>query len=85
MVSEPDNIVLEILRRLQDGQSGLLDRVEFGFQQTNERLAAIEHHMAGFHTSLMRFNDDVDDLKVRVNRIERRLDLVDEPSDEPNP
>lgn len=83
MSDEPDNIVLEILHRLQNGQVDLDRRMERGFQQTNERLASIEHHVAGLVHGQMRFNDDVDDLKSRVKRIERRLDLVDDPSGEP--
>lgn len=72
---EPDNIVLNILRRLQEGQS----RLEHGQKMTNERLAAVEHHLAGLVVGVNRFNDDLDELKGRVHRIERRLELTDEP------
>ena len=68
-----DNIVIEILRDLQGGQAHLRS----GQQQTNERLAAIEHHMAGFHGSLVRFDTVVEELEHRVARIERRLQLSD--------
>ena len=72
-----DNIVLQHLRDIRGDTTAL----KSGQQQTNERLAAIEHHMAGFHTSLVRFDTVVDDLERRVERIERRLDLSDEPTD----
>lgn len=76
---EPGNIVLNILRKLQDGQS----RLEHGQNMTNERLSAVEHHLAGLVVSVNRFNDDLDELKSRVHRIERRLELTDDPADEP--
>jgi hypothetical protein len=39
------------------------------------RLAAIEDHMRGNLTSLYGIQSDVADLKLRVDRIERRLGL----------
>ena len=77
MANNTDNIMLEILKKLQVGQSHL----EQGQRQTNERLAAIEHHMAGFHVTLTTYMDNIDSLKNRVDRIERRLELVDDPQD----
>lgn len=77
MNKQSDDIVLEILRAMRTDVGDL----KTGQRQTNERLAAIEHHMAGFHGSLVRFNDDVDDLKDRVARLERRLELVDDPAE----
>ena len=78
MIDQSDNMMLQILKKLQEGQS----RLEAGQRQTNERLAAIEHHMAGFHVSLITYNDEMDALKSRVERIERRLELADEPQDD---
>ncbi len=75
MANDTDNIMLEILKKLQAGQS----RLEDGQRQTNERLAAIEHHMAGFHLSLTTHTDEMDTLKSRIDRIERRLELADDP------
>ena len=73
MAEDHESIVLQILRELQEGQS----RIQGGQQQTNERLSAIEHHMAGFHGSLVRFDTVVDELDSRISRIERRLKLTD--------
>ena len=78
MTDETDNIMLEILKKLQAGQSRLQD----GQRLTNERLAAIEHHMAGFHVTIAAYNDDMETLKGRVSRIERRLEIVDDPQEE---
>ncbi len=77
MANDTDNIMLAILKKLQAGQS----RLEDGQRQTNERLAAIEHHMAGFHVTLTTYMDEIDALKNRVDRIERRLELSDDPGD----
>ena len=73
MSEEPGNIVLSILREMRTDMHDL----KHGQRQTNERLTAIEHHVAGLVHGQARFNDDVDDLKARIERIERRLDLVD--------
>ncbi len=78
MANETDNVMLEILKQLQAGQS----RLEGGQRQTNERLAAIEHHMAGFHVSLTSYSDDIDGLKERVSLLERRLEISSDPSGE---
>ncbi len=40
-------------------------------------LAAIEHHLAAFHLSDAARADEITDLRRRVERIERRLDLVE--------
>lgn len=73
MGHEPDNLVIEILRRMQADMSDLKE----GQRTTNRRLAAIEAHMAGFHSSLATHSDDIDHLKDRIGRIERRLDIHD--------
>ncbi len=58
---------------------GKLDNLESGQKLTNERLAAIEHHMAGFHRTGVTHGDELDNLRARVDRIVKRLGLVDEP------
>jgi len=78
MADQPDNLVLEILRRLQ---ADLADLKE-GQRATNVHLAAIESHMAGFHLTVSAHADDLISLKRRIERIERRLDLIDTPSPE---
>lgn len=75
MVDEPDNIVLNLLREMRQD----IHDLKQGQKQTNERLTAVEHHLAGLVHGQMRFNDDVDGLRARMARIERRLDLIDDP------
>jgi archaellum component FlaC len=68
MVDEPDNIILQYLRRFDTK----LDRVVDEMLDVKVRLTAVEEGLAGV-------NPRLDRLEVRVERIERRLDLVDQP------
>jgi hypothetical protein len=68
MATEPDNIVLEYLRRFD----AKLDRVVDEMLDVKVRLTAVEGGLAGVNRRL-------DRLEVRVERIEPRLDLVDQP------
>lgn len=78
MASDIATIALEILKKLQIG----LSRLEDGQRQTNERLAAIEHHMAGFHITVASQMDEISMLKNRLDRVEKRLELVDDPRED---
>ncbi len=73
MTEEPDNVVLNLLREMRKDMHDL----KHGQRQTNERLAAVEHHLAGLVHGQIRVNDHVDELRNRVERIERRLQLQD--------
>jgi hypothetical protein len=64
MTTEPDNIVLQYLRRFDEK----LDRVVDEMQDVKVRLTALEQGLAGINRRL-----------DRVERIERRLDLVEQP------
>lgn len=72
MAEEPSQLMLEILKRVQ---ADLADLKE-GQRAANMHLAAIESHMSGFHLTTSAHTDDIARLKERVERIERRLDLV---------
>ena len=66
MVDEPENLILALLRRMD----AKLDRVIDDVQDLKVRMTAVEEALVGVHRRL-------DRLEVRVERIERRLDLVD--------
>jgi archaellum component FlaC len=68
MATEPENIVLQYLRRFDEK----LDRVIDEMLDVKVRLTAVEEGLAGVNRRL-------DRLEVRVERIERRLDLVEQP------
>ena len=66
MADEPDDLTLQLLRRMD----AKLDRVIDDVHDLKVRMSSVEEAMAGIHRRL-------DRLDVCVDRIERRLDLVD--------
>ena len=68
MATEPENAVLQYLRRSDEK----LDRVIDEMLDVKAPLTAVEEGVAGVNRRL-------DRLEVRVERIERRLDLVEQP------
>jgi hypothetical protein len=68
MADEPDNILLQYMRRFDEK----LDRVIDEMLDVKVRMTAFEEGLAGVNRRL-------DRLELRVERIERRLDLVDQP------
>ena len=59
MAEKPNNLVLEILRRLQVDMADLKE----GQRTTNVHLAAIESHSAGFHLTTSAHTDELADLR----------------------
>lgn len=74
MNDKVENLVLEHLRALR----GDMSEVKQSMRHTNERLAAIEHHMAGFYTTTLNHTDEISELRRRLERVERRLEIMDE-------
>ena len=75
MADEPENLVLQILRRVESRVNRIeekLDRVGEDVRDLSIRLAHVEENQVGVHRRL-------DRLDQRVERIEKRLDLVDFP------
>ncbi|MCR6643411.1 MAG: hypothetical protein NVV62_02175 [Terricaulis sp.] len=73
MAKEPDNLVLEHLKAIRKDTADLKegqDRVEL-------RLASIEGHIAAFQLSETRQNSELDKLRQRIERLEKRLELAD--------
>ncbi len=68
-----DSIILEILRRIQTDVAETRREVEF----IKIRMSAFEDHLRGVMTTLAGIQSDLSQLNTRVDRIERRLDLVD--------
>ncbi len=73
MTLEQGDLILEILKTIQADMS-LMKRE---MASMGVRLAAIEDHQRGIMTSIYGMQSDITDLKVRVDRIERRLGLTD--------
>ena len=73
MTNEPTNIVLEHLRRIDRKVDGLT----VDMQQVILRLGSIERHMGGLSISEVNQNAEIDRIKARLDRVERRLELND--------
>jgi hypothetical protein len=70
---EPDNLVLEHLRGIRTEMGNMADwmhRISVG-------MTAIRQHLAGVVTIQEHDHADLAALKIRLDRIERRLDLTD--------
>ena len=73
MTEETESLVIEILKRLQ---------AEFALMREDMRgmraeMMALKQHMAAFMTNELTQDSDVASIKLRLDRIERRLDLAD--------
>jgi archaellum component FlaC len=66
MASEPDNVVLALLRRIDERTARMADDLA----DIKVRVTSLEEGFAGVHRRL-------DRLEQRVERIERRLELSD--------
>jgi tetrahydromethanopterin S-methyltransferase subunit G len=71
MADEPINIVLEHLRRIDRKVDGVLDEMK----HMSLRMGSIEKVLSGQYVSDVDQNQELDRLKARVDRIERRLEL----------
>ena len=73
MANVSDELLTEVLRTLQTGIADLKD----GQRQTHRRLSAIEHQLVSFNLNITGHTDEIETLRQRVERIERRLELTD--------
>jgi hypothetical protein len=73
MAEEPQNLVLEYLRRIDRK----VDALGEDFRLFNVRVVATESQVAGLHVSDVQQNAEIDRIKSRLERIERRLELTD--------
>jgi hypothetical protein len=67
------NLVLEHLRHIRFRVDGL----STDMRQVILRLGSVERHIAGLHVSDVGQNAELDRVKERLDRIERRLELAD--------
>ena len=68
MADEPTNLILQMLRRID----AKVDRLGEDVHDIKVRLTAVEEGLVGVQRH-------IDRLELRVDGIERRLDLVDHP------
>ena len=75
MAREPDNLVLEILRRMDARLSQVADDVG----DLKVRMTSMERGLASVEMSIAGVQHRIDRVEQRLDRIEKRLDLVDGP------
>jgi len=73
MADGPDNIVLDHLRAIRGDISGIKDDM----RGLRAEMTAIRQHLSGIVTLQEHDHGDIAAMKVRLDRIERRLELVD--------
>ena len=73
MSEDRNQMMFDILLGLQ----GDLGTIKRDISSINVRVSALEDHFRGTLTTLYGIQSDVGHLKVRVDRIERRLGLTD--------
>ena len=76
MNKEDTTLMMEILRNLQKGQKDLLE----GQADIKARLNSLEHKTAGSIVDDVRQNMEIDAMKTRLQRIEKRLEIDDSPA-----
>ena len=72
MSDEPDNLVLRMLRRIDEK----LDRVLGELSDIKPRLTSLERQMGDFRVDMAGQAARLDRIDVRLDRIERRVDIV---------
>ena len=70
---EPDNLVLEQLRVIRGDIGKLVNEM----QTMRVEMTAMRQHMAGMMTILEHDHVDIASIKLRLDRIEKRLELAD--------
>ena len=73
MTTEPENLILEMLRRLD----GKVDRLAEDVADLKTRMTAVEKGLAALAQGLAGVNRRLDRLEARVDRIEHLLDLAE--------
>jgi hypothetical protein len=73
MTDETANLVLEHLKRFQAQMSRFEDRLA----DVASDMHVLKQHMAAFMQSELRQDSDLASIKLRLDRIERRLELVE--------
>lgn len=75
MTTEPRDLVLEHLRGLR----AVVDKIDLRLDELTSRVGRIEAILVTIVQSYVDINRHLDRTDERINRIERRLDLVDTP------
>ena len=74
MNEKVENLVLEQLRQMRSKMDQVYDAV----QTLNVEMHAFRHHLRGNELDIDTHRDSIAKLQSRVDRIEKRLELVDD-------
>ena len=77
MTDHIENLTHEMLRRVHSKLDEIHAEMRLRFTGVETGLAAIERRLVAFHLTDVTRTDEITDLRRRIERIERRLDLVD--------
>lgn len=72
-----DDIVIQILRNLQNGQSEIKHNLDSFRSDMNLQLAALNEKFSGQVLSEIEIRKELSELRERLQRVEKRLDLID--------
>lgn len=72
MTDNVENLVLEQLRLVRGQNDKILDEL----RGIRVEITAMRHHVRGLEISQDAHHDDIASMKARLDRIERRLELV---------
>ncbi len=75
MADNTENLVLEILRQLRGDITSLRNEMRDGFNRVEIRLGYVEQSLASDLAVSASDRDEIRNLKQRIKRIERRLEL----------
>lgn len=80
MSNDIEDIVIPILRNLQEGQS----LIRGDIRSMKEQFAAMEKHLAASHATQAYQSGALAEVQVRLDRVEKRLGLFDPAVEDPN-
>jgi tetrahydromethanopterin S-methyltransferase subunit G len=75
MADQVENLTTEMLRRVHTKLDDIQAELRLRFTGVETGLAAIDHHLAAFHAVDAVRADEIADLRRRLERVERRLEL----------
>ena len=73
MTGDTESVVLEILKRVQND----LTLVRDDLRSLRSEMSSLKQHISGFMMHELNQDSDIVSMKLRLERIERRLDLID--------
>ena len=68
-----NELMYELLKQIRSEQKKHSEE----FKKVTKQLESIDHHMAGFHVTVAYQQEEISELRDRVEQIEKRLELRD--------